>query len=859
MFNKDIKTVYKGTGLCSFGVGANLAEIDVKDGKVVRTRPARYDKAYDLAQFRPWTIKARGGEFKASKKSEIPPFAIGYKKRITSPNRILYPLKREDWDPNGERNPQNRGKSKFVRISWDEATDIIASEIHRIEKEYGLESVLLQCDGHGETKVVHAAHGCNTRLFNQLGGFTMQARQPDSWEGWYWGAKHVWGQDPVGQADMGNLLLDIAENTDMLVFWGCDMETTPWGWGGQLPSRYCNWLSDIGVKQIYICPDVNYGCAAHNDKWIPVFPNTDAALHLAIMYTWLVEDTWNKEYIETHAVGFEYLRRYILGEGEDKTPKTPKWAEPICGVPARTIKALARQWAKTKASIAHCNGGSLIRSTYSHEPARLEVCLMAMQGLGERGRNIVKFIEWNFYGMDSQMPAPRSEIVPTLDPAYRGFNFVQPASFIPKTLIPKAILGDYTDESPLKWHGFTLAGWPRWDQFIEYQYPIPGAKELHMIWTDTPCWTTCWNGGNSMIEALRSKKIQTVVAQHPWLENDCLYADLILPINTKYEENDIGVDNVGGNFCTLYMEDKAIEPLGESKSDWEAVGEVAKKLGVYDAYVEGKTEEEWIRFGFENSNVQHLMSFEEFKEKGYIITPTAENWEEGTRGFENFYNDPEEYALNTPTGKLEIYSEELANNFPDDDERGPYPKFIPFGDRHQESRLHPRSEKYPYLIVSNHPRWRVHANMDDVTWFREIETCKVVGPDGYQYEPVWINPKDAEKLEVKSGEVVKVFNDRGWTLGGVYVTERIMPEVVLQDHGARLDPIEPGISDRGGVNNLICPTETTSKNAPGECTSGFLVGIEKVDVFALAKQYPKVFNRKYDQGIGVSIENYVKL
>src|SRR5690606_13600724 len=99
----------------------------------------------------------------------------------------------------------------------------------------------------------------------------------------------------------------------------------------------------------------------------------------------------------------------------------------------------------------------------------------------------------------------------------------------------------------------------------------------------------------------------------------------------------------------------------------------------------------------------------------------------------------------------------------------------------QESLLHPRSEKFPYLMVSNHPRWRVHANMDDVSWFREIETCKVTGPDGYQYEPVWINPKDAAKLGVKTGDVVKIYNDRGWVLGGVYVTERIMPGVVYQD------------------------------------------------------------------------------
>ena len=54
----------------------------------------------------------------------------------------------------------------------------------------------------------------------------------------------------------------------------------------------------------------------------------------------------------------------------------------------------------------------------------------------------------------------------------------------------------------------------------------------------------------------------------------------------------------------------------------------------------------------------------------------------------------------------------------------------------------PKAQEYPYLLVSNHPRWRVHANFDDNPWLREIETCKVVGPDGYAYEPVWVNPVD---------------------------------------------------------------------------------------------------------------------
>lgn len=171
---------------------------------------------------------------------------------------------------------------------------------------------------------MHASHGCITHLLDLCGGFTLQSRQPDSWEGWYWGAKHIWGMDPLGQQNkQNNVIKDISENGDAVLFWGCDPETTPLGWGGYMASRICFWFTEIGVKQIHISPDVNYANAVHADKWIPVLPNTDAALQLAIAYTWIKDGTFDQEYLDTHAVGFENFKYYVLG-GEDGVPKTPE-------------------------------------------------------------------------------------------------------------------------------------------------------------------------------------------------------------------------------------------------------------------------------------------------------------------------------------------------------------------------------------------------------------------------------------------------------------------------------------------------------------------------------------------------------
>ncbi len=864
---KGEKSICKGLGFCSISGDANSSVIDVKNGKIVRIRPLHYDWKYKPEEFNPWTMETRGHVFKPSMKSLIAPFSLAYKKRAMSPNRILYPLKRADWDPNGERNTQNRGKSGYVRISWDEALDIIASEIKRVNKKYGPYTILAQADGHGETKTVHAAHGCQRRLLELLGGYTSQMRNTDSWEGWYWGAKHVWGCEPVGQQDpVTNVIPDMADHTELILFWGCDMETTTWGWQGQLPSRLCYWFTEIGIKQIYICPEVNYGAAVHADKWIPIRPNTDAAMRLAIAYVWLTEGTYDKEYIATHAVGFDKFAEYVLGK-EDGIAKTPKWAEEKCGVPSRIIKTLAREWASKKTSIAHGNGGSAIRGPYSHEPARLEVCLLGMQGLGKPGTHYVKWIEWGLFCAPGQYPMPQGIVLPDVNAGGRGQRALSPAvmrglaadgdpqemmwtkQFIPKTLIHDAIL-----KPPLTWYGTTSGGSPREDQFVQYKYPVDGYPEIHMIWSDTPCLMTCWNDSNTTTRAYQSPKIEFFLVQHPWMENDCLFADILLPVNTKFEEEDIAADTFSGQFHTVMLEDKCIEPLGESKTDYEVVCMIAERLGLLKEYTKGRSVQEWIRFGYDHSEVAPLISYDELKEKGYYVVPVDPEWKKNKPGLLGFYEDPEKNPLSTPTGKLEYYSQALAEHFPDDNERPPVPHWIEKGEGHDESLSSERTKNYPLLIMSNHGRWRVHANLDDISWFHEIVTCKVKGPDGYHYEPIWINPADAAKRGIDNGDVVKVFNERGAVLVGAYVTERMSPGVVYVDHGARYDPIVVGELDRGGAINTISPHNGTSKNCWGMATSGYLVEIERADLDELRRQYPEAFNRPYDRATGQVVE-----
>jgi anaerobic selenocysteine-containing dehydrogenase len=852
-----------------FGPNANSSVVDVKNGRIVRIKPLHFDWKYNKKDFNPWKMEARGKTFEPGMKTLIPPFSLAYKKRVYSPNRILYPLKRVDWDPDGERNTANRGKSKYVRISWDEATDIISKEILRIKEKYGTYAILCQQDGHCEQKTVHCAHGCSLRLLELLGGYTLQTRNPDSWEGWYWGAKHAWGMEPVGQmGPADNVMLDIAQNTELLLFWGCDPETTPWGLDGQMASRLCYWWTELGIKSVYICPDLNYGAAVHADKWIPILPNTDAALRLAIAYIWINEGTYDKAYIATHAYGFDKFEAQVLGK-EDGIPKTPAWAAEKTGVTEWTIKALAREWASKPTTIPHGNGGPGIRGPYSTENGRLEVLLLAMQGLGKPGAHQVKMIEW---GLHRRQPMPWGKFIPNLNPANRGElvprvwdittgtphrnmgKGLKPGSIYPKQFIPKDLIHDAILNPPISWYGTTLLYAEVDDQFTKYTYPVEGCPEVHMIWTDSPCWITCWNDSNSFIKALKSPKIEFILAQHPWLENDCQFADIILPVSTKIEQQDIGADQGNGQFHVLMYEKQCIEPVGESKSDYDVVCMIAEKLGLLEEYTGGKTVDEWIRFGFENSRVQDLTTWEEFEKKGYFIVPTRTDWEKRPRGLQKFYEDPENNPLETPSGKIEFYSQNLARHFPDDKERPPVPHWIEKGESHDEALSSERARKYPLLIMSNHGRWRVHAQCDDISWTREAPTCKVEGPDGYKYEPLWINPADAGARGIKNDDVVKVYNERGAVLGGAYVTERIMPGVVYMDHGARYDPIVPGELDRGGAINTITPHNITSKNATGMVVSGFLVEVTGANIGELISKNPGAFARPYHPDAGLRME-----
>jgi anaerobic selenocysteine-containing dehydrogenase len=184
--------------------------------------------------------------------------------------------------------------------------------------------------------------------------------------------------------------------------------------------------------------------------------------------------------------------------------------------------------------------------------------------------------------------------------------------------------------------------------------------------------------------------------------------------------------------------------------------------------------------------------------------------------------------LGTPSGKIEFVSQTLQQFDPKDEERPPMPRYIPSWEGYNTRQL---VDKYPLQLISPHPRFSYHTHHDNKSlWLDDIPQHRVK-KDGYAYWPIRIHPLDAEKRDIKDGDLVKVYNARGAVICSAHVTERIKPgSCHSYEAGAKYDPLEPGKAgsiDRGGCINLLTPARMVSKNAPGEANNSCLVEVCK--------------------------------
>jgi len=828
----------------------------VKDNKIIRITPIEFDDS-DAA---PWTITARGKKFTPPRKTTVNPYTLAWKSMVYSRDRLLYPMKRVDFDPHGERNCQNRGISGYERISWDEALDIVAGQIRRVKKEYGPGAILNGSGSHHTWG--HLGYWLSSRLrfFNTI-GFTPVVHNPDSWEGWYWGAMHHWGHSSrLGAPETYGTVEDCLKHSEMVVFWSSDPESTSGVYGAYEGTIRRQWLKELGIKMVHIDPFYNHTAALMGGKWLAPRPATGNALALAIAYVWITEALYDRQYVASRTVGFDKWKDYILGK-EDGIPKTPEWQENESNIAAKDVRALAREWGSKKTYLA-AGGlqgfGSACRCATGNEWARSMVCLMAMQGLGKPGINMGCLqqgtpVDTKFFfpgyaegGLSGDIQGTAMAVnmyqrmpqLPTVNSVYQR---------VPRLKIPEAILDGHCEGYPTD--PKTIEG-----QFLKFGYPTPGHSPVKMYYKYGGSHFGTMTETNRFARAYRSENLEFVVNQSIWFEGEAKFADVLLPACTSFERWDISeFANCGGyiqhsftqcNHRVAVLQHKCIEPLGESKSDYQIFWDLTKRLGLAAPFSEGMGELDWCKRLFDATDLPNHISWKDFLKKGYfVIPPPPENLRDPV-SFRWFAEDrpkdtpelaplPADYTeqfgrgLQTQSGKLEFECSSLKRFDPHDPERPTISKYIPAWEGHHTTALY---EKYPLQLISPHPRFSFHTMGDGKdSIVNDVKDHRVL-IDGYYYWIVRINPIDAADRGIGHNDLVKVFNDRGAVVCAAQVTERIPSgSAHSYESAADYDPVgEPGESpDRGGCINILTPSRTIIKKSHGIACNSCLVQIEK--------------------------------
>ncbi|HIF9068897.1 TPA: trimethylamine-N-oxide reductase TorA [Photobacterium damselae] len=721
---------------------------------------------------------------------------------IYSPSRIRYPLVRLDWLRKNKYSGETRGNNRFVRVTWDEALDLFFQELHRVQKDYGPWALHAGQTGWRETGQFHSCTSHMQRAVGMYGNFIKKVGDYSTGAGqtilpYVIGSTEVYAQATTWP--------HILEHCDTLIWWSNDpMKNSQVGWQCETHDCYDYYaqlkekIAKKEIKVISVDPVIsqtqNYLGCEHQY----VNPQTDVAFMLALAYTLYDEKLYDKSFMETYTLGFEDFLPYLLGKGEDKTAKTPEWAEPICGIKADEIQKFARMLAKGRTMMIF--GWSIQRQLHGEQPYWMAVVLASMLGkIGLPGGGISFSHQYSGVGTPYSNAAGPGGFPRNVDegqvPVWNNTDFKGYSSIIPVARWIDAIM---EPGKKIQYNGS--------------QVVLPDIKM--MVFSGCNPWNH-HQDRNRMKEAFR--KLQTVVnIDYTWTPT-CRFSDIVLPACTQFERNDIDQFGTYSTAGVLAMH-KLVDPLFQSKTDFQIFTELCERFGKSKEYTRGMTEMEWVKQLYNDCRAAN-------KDK-YPMPEFNEFWQQGLASFKTdqsmvshaaFREDPEINPLGTPSGFIEIYSRKIARY------KYPYCQGHPMWfEKNERSHGGPKSDKYPLWLQSCHPPKRLHSQMCDSEKFRETYAVK-------GREPVHLNPDDAKARGIKDGDIVRVFNDRGQLLAGAKVSGDYPPGVIRITEGAWFGPInnDIGALDTYGDPNTLTQDIGTSELAQATSANTVVVQVEK--------------------------------
>ena len=698
-------------------------------------------------------------------KRPTPMLTEGVLARTYDKTRVAGPMVRKSYLEGfrtGKTHAELRGREPFVQVSWDVALGLTAKAILDTIEKYGNEGCFSSSYGGWSHAGIFRPNVLQGRFFNLLGGSSMTAGDYSA------GAGQIIMPLVLGDLEVYSAQTcweEVARHTEVMVFVGCDPnKNNRIEYTVADHDMYPNWeaIKKAGVKCISINPQRTTTDEVMGSEWVPIIPNTDTALFLAMSHHLLTTNRWNRDFIEKYTVGFDRFRAYLEGRDADGTPaKTPEWASKITGIPAARIRQLAELFASKRTQIA--GSWAIQRAHHGEMPYWAIVnfaCLLGNIGLPGQG---VGF-SWHYGGGGT----PQSGATPPTGLS-QGRNTV-------KKICPASRISEMLN-NPGK--AFTYNG-------SRYTYPL-----VKLIYNAGNNFLSHQQDLNELIRALQ--KVDTVIVQDCWWTASARWADIVLPATTTLERNDI---SSGGtyNINKFYAMKQVIAPQGDALDDFEIFRRLADLCGVEIGFTEGKEPMDYVEAAYENSSAAKLMPFEAFWEKGEITLPTpaaADGWVRHG----DFRADPAKHPLHTPSGRIEMYSATIEKmNLPD---CPPMPKW-------QEPAEYLGNAKPGQLhVVSPHPFMRLHSQMANAEPLRR--TYAVQGR-----EPLLINTEDARKRGIRDGDLVELYNERGALVVGARVSDRIMPGVVSIYEGAW-----PQLDSKGRCNNGLVNFITSSRPASG--------------------------------------------
>jgi biotin/methionine sulfoxide reductase len=597
---------------------------------------------------------------------------------------------------------------------------------------------------------------------------------------------HIVGnfRDHVRQATRWSTVAD--QGKLVVMFGGIPIRNTQISGGGVARHRMRDEMllcKQAGVRFVNFSPLKTDAISELDAEWLTPRPGTDTAIMMGLGHTLLVENLHDQGFLDRYTVGFEQVSDYLTGKS-DGIVKSADWASSMSGIDADRIRQLAREMATSRTLIT--TAASLQRASYGEQPLWMTVTLASMLGqigLAGGGYGIG-------YGADAS--------IGIIDRPYNWPSFPQGENPI-DDYIPVACVADML----LKPGGI-----------YEYNGEKRRYPDIHMVW---------WAGGNPFhhhqdLNRLRKafKQPDTIVVNEVNWTSTARHADIVLPVASALERNDIGA---GTQDNAIIPMPKAIEPVGDSREEYQIYCELERRLGIGTQFSLGRTTDEWLETMWDemrnavSSSSQIMPDFKTFM-SGDIIE--FDDPDPSAVFLSDFRHEPDRYPLSTPSGKIELWSSTIESFGYDD---------CPAQARWLGSGRGKTADdeiSYPLYLVSGQPETRLHSQFDAGSFSR---SKKIHGR-----EPVLINPQDADIRSIRDGDIVRLFNCYGSCLAGAKITENISTSTVFLWTGAWYDPDlnTADHRDNHGNPNVLTHDERTSRlsQSPAVDTQ---IEIEKFD------------------------------